>query len=127
LLDGIHPTLNHFPEEPNGMTRDYCYVKDIAMANLLTTEKDTIGIFNIGTGMGTTTLELYRQVLKTLRAKGVTVPEAFDEPKRDVARPGDIRVSTLNPIKAKIELGWEARYSIEMGLLETIDWYLNKR
>lgn len=127
IIDGVHPTLNHFPEEPQGMVRDYCYVKDIATANLMATEKDIVGIFNIGTGKGTTTLELYRQVLKALRAKGVDVPQVFDEPKRDVARPGDIRVSTLNPGKAKAELGWEARYTIEMGLSETVDWYLNKR
>jgi len=127
LLDGLHPTLNHFPGEPQGMIRDYCYVKDIAMANLLATEKDTVGIFNIGTGKGTTTLELYRLVLKTLRSKGVHIPQAFDEPKRDMARPGDIKVSTLNPGKAKVELGWEAKYPIEMGLSETVNWYLNKR
>ncbi|HON85398.1 MAG TPA: NAD-dependent epimerase/dehydratase family protein [Syntrophorhabdaceae bacterium] len=127
LLDGVLPTLNHFPGEPQGMIRDYCYVKDIAMANLLATEKDTVGIFNIGTGKGTTTLELYRLVLKTLRSKGVDIPQAFDEPKRDMARPGDIKVSTLNPGKAKIELGWEAGYTVEMGLSETVDWYLNKR
>jgi len=127
LLDGVLPTLNHFPGEPQGMIRDYCYVKDIAMANILATEKDTVGIFNIGTGKGTTTLELYRLVLKTLRSKGVGIPQAFDEPKRDMARPGDIKVSTLNPGKAKIELGWEAGYTVEMGLSETVDWYLNKR
>ncbi len=127
LLDGVLPTLNHFPGEPQGMIRDYCYVKDIAMANLLATEKDTVGIFNIGIGKGTTTLELYRLVLKTLRSKGVDIPQAFDEPKRDMARPGDIKVSTLNPGKAKIELGWEAGYTVEMGLSETVDWYLNKR
>ena len=127
LLDGVLPTLNHFPGEPQGMIRDYCYVKDIAMANILATEKDTVGIFNIGIGKGTTTLELYRLVLKTLRSKGVDIPQAFDEPKRDMARPGDIKVSTLNPGKAKIELGWEAGYTVEMGLSETVDWYLNKR
>jgi UDP-glucose 4-epimerase len=58
-----------------------------------------------------------------LRSKHVTIPSSLDEPKRDVARPGDIKVSTLNPGKAKRELAWEARYTLHDGLVETIEWY----
>lgn len=126
LLAGVHPTLNHFPDEPQGMTRDYCYVKDIARASLLAKDNEKSGIYNIGTGRGTTTLELYRQVLKTLQSKGVSVPEGFHEPKRDAARPGDIRVSTLDVSRARQELGWEAKYDIQAGLSETVDWYLKR-
>ncbi|HOV90175.1 MAG TPA: NAD-dependent epimerase/dehydratase family protein [Syntrophorhabdaceae bacterium] len=127
LLDGIHPTLNHFPAEPQGMIRDYCYVKDIARANIIATSIDKVGIYNIGTGKGTTTLELYKEIINALRIKGVAIPQVFDDPKRDKARPGDIKVSTLNPEKAASELGWQAQYSLEKGILETVDWYLKKR
>lgn len=126
LIAGIHPTLNHFPDEPQGMIRDYCFVKDIAQANIIATKNQKTGIFNIGTGKGTTTLALYREILRILREKGVIIPTVFDEPKRAMARPGDIRVSTLNVEKAKSELGWVATNDISMGLSETIDWYLNK-
>ncbi len=127
LLDGIHPTLNHFPHEPQGMTRDYCYVKDIARANIIATNMDKVGIYNIGTGKGTTTLELYMEIINALRTKGVAIPKVFDEPKRDKARPGDIKVSTLNPEKAGSELGWQAQYDLKKGISETVDWYLKKR
>lgn len=127
LIDGVHPTLNHFPQEPQGMIRDYCYVGDIARANIIATRTDRVGIYNIGTGRGTTTLELYEEIIKTLRVKGVAIPHTLDEPKRDMARPGDIKVSTLNPKKAASELGWEAQYNLKKGISETIDWYLNKR
>ena len=34
LLAGETPTLNAYPEEPNGMIRDYVFVKDVVRANL---------------------------------------------------------------------------------------------
>jgi len=126
LINGIHPTLNHFPDAPQGMIRDYCYVKDVARANIIATKNKKTGIFNIGTGKGTTTIALYKEIVKILREKGVSIPQTFDEPIRATARPGDIRVSTLNVEKAEKELGWIAIYDIRKGLSETIDWYLKK-
>ena len=127
LLSGQHPTLNHFPEEKRGMIRDYCYVKDIARASIIASGSGKVGIFNIGTGKGTHTLELYTETIKALRHKGKVIPLEFDEPKRDEARLGDIKVSTLDPSKAKRELNWEAMYDLQKGLLETVDWYMITR
>jgi UDP-glucose 4-epimerase len=88
------------------MIRDYCYVKDIARASIIATGSNKVGIFNIGTGKGTHTLDLYTETIKALRSKGKIIPSQYDEPKRDAARLGDIKVSTLNPGKAKRELSW---------------------
>jgi len=126
LLAGQHPTLNHFPEERRGMVRDYCYVKDIARASVLASRSEKVGIFNIGTGKGTYTLDLYTETIKALRRNGKIIPPEFDEPKRDVARPGDIKVSTLNPGKARRELKWGTQYDLHDGLVETIEWYMNE-
>jgi UDP-glucose 4-epimerase len=126
LLSGKHPVLNHFPEERRGMIRDYCYVKDIARASILAAATVEADMFNVGTGKATHTLELYTRTLEALREKGVKIPSTFDEPLRDSARAGDIRVSILNAAKAKEKLGWEASYDIQAGLSETIDWYLGK-
>ncbi len=124
LLDCVKPTLYHFPGEPAGMVRDYCYVKDIARASLLAASNDATGICNIGTGRGTTTLELYRAVVKALRDQGVSVAAECDEPFHGAARPGDIHVSTLNVAKAKAVLGWEPQYGLDEGVSETVRWYL---
>lgn len=124
LLAGQQPTLNHFPDEKRGMIRDYCFVKDVAWASMLATKSKKIGIFNIGTGKGTHTLDLYAETIDALRSKGNEIPHKFDKPKRDIARPGDIRVSTLDPSKAKKELKWSAKYNLRRGLLETVDWYM---
>jgi len=125
LLAGQQPTLNHFPEERKGMVRDYCYVKDVARASINASESKKVGIFNIGTGIGTYTIDLYTEVIRALRSKGKTIPNRFDKPKRDMARPGDIKVSTLDASKAKKELKWQPNYDLHEGLVETVDWYIN--
>ncbi|MDR2018105.1 MAG: NAD-dependent epimerase/dehydratase family protein [Syntrophobacterales bacterium] len=126
LLSGRHPVLNHFPEEKQGVIRDYCFVKDIARANIIAATTDKPSIFNIGTGKATHTLELYALVVDVIRKKGLVIPSTFDEPLRDSARAGDIQVSILNAAKAREEMGWESAYSVETGLAETVDWYLSR-
>src|SRR5581483_5036905 len=63
--------------------RDYVYVKDLARANLLALDYPHNDVFNIGTGVGTTTNELFATLAK---ATGHKTP-----PKRIVARLGDLQ------------------------------------
>jgi UDP-glucose 4-epimerase len=123
LLQGHHPVLYHFDGDTSGMVRDYCYVKDIARANLLAMESDKVGIFNIGTGKGTTTLVLYEKIVSIVRASGKKLPSVYDKPLLGGLRPGDIPVSTLNIEKAERELGWQPLYDMDRALSETIHWY----
>jgi UDP-glucose 4-epimerase len=127
LLQEKLPTLNRFANQPMGMIRDYCYVKDVAEANMAATAKDLLGMYNIATGVGTCTLDLYRLTLRVLREMGVKLGAEYDEPKRAEARDGDILVSTLNPDKARRELAFQARHALEEGLSETVRWYLEKQ
>lgn len=127
LLSGELPTLYHFPEKPEGMIRDYVYVKDVAFANMLVSDYGRKGIFNISTGIGTETLTLYRLILESLKRMGLKLDEDFREPNRAPARPGDLKVSILNPDKAKSILGWRPSYSLQEGIEETLKWYLNAK
>jgi UDP-glucose 4-epimerase len=124
LLAGGHCVLYHFPDDKRGMVRDYCYVKDVARANILATDQGEIGTFNIGTGIGTHTLGLYKEILNALRRKGVGIPPSSEEPLSDSARPGDIRANTLNVKRARELLRWSPEYHLERGVLETAGWYL---
>lgn len=97
-------------------TRDFIYVKDVVMANILAAEKKRANgrVFNVARGERTTILEL---ALKIIDAAGSRSPIFFEKP-----RPGDIRHSQADIGEIK-RLGFDPKYSLEEGLLKTIEWY----
>lgn len=95
--------------------RDYVYVGDVARANRLALDYPHNGVFNIGTGMGTTTNELFEALSQ---ATGYKKP-----PQKTVARLGDLKKSILDPSQAKKLLKWEPQYDLQAGLKETIKFY----
>ncbi len=114
------PTVYHYPEEPDGMTRDYCYVKDVVRANILALNRGDSEVINIGTSVETTTGELYRTILGIIREYGFAKEERFLSPGKGPARPGDLRRSALANKKAREVLGWSPGYDLYTGLKETI-------
>ena len=116
-------TLYHFPNEPSGMIRDYCFVGDVVKANLLALKQKENDIFNIGTGKGTTTLDLFHIIFKEVQKIKHDVDATLREPKRDLARPGDIAKSCLVVEKAGFGLGWRPETSLAKGIKATLEWY----
>jgi UDP-glucose 4-epimerase len=123
LLAGRGSTLNHFPEEPEGMVRDYCYVGDLVEANLLALSKGGADCFNIGTGRGTKTLELFRTIYEAAKEIMPEIPRALAEPSRQRGRPGDLKRSCLVIDKAMKVLGWAPRTSLAEGIRRTLAWW----
>ena len=115
LLEGRTPTLFAYPDEPDGMTRDYVYVGDVAEANRLALEAGSGEVVNIGTGRATSTGELLRRIEAVL---GVHLP-----PERAAARPGDLRHSCLDASRAREVLRWQPRTDLARGLTETIEYF----
>ncbi len=111
--------LYAFDEEPDGMIRDYAYVKDIVNANVIALDRGELEAFNIGTGLETTTGQLYREIALQMNTQ--------IEPVRKGARPGDIRKSCLNIEKARNEFGWGPKYTLRDGVKETIDFFMKKK
>lgn len=127
LLNGELPTIYRYEDAIGGMIRDYCYVADAARANLLAVSGGSGEVFNIGTGAGTRTLELYLTILELMREKGYAKGAGFESPPDGPARPGDIRNSCLNVNKAFGLLGWRPEFNLRAGLKETLDWFLDKK
>lgn len=97
-------------------TRDYVYVTDVVQANMLATDKDISGAFNIGTRVETDVNEIFR-----------LVNEAFGTDWKEVhgpARPGEQKTSSLSYQKAKEKLGWEPTVMVEGGIKKTVKWFL---
>jgi UDP-glucose 4-epimerase len=87
-------------------TRDYVYAGDVARATLAAVGRE--GVFNIGTGIETSVLELYDL------CRRVAGSELEAEPAE--ARVGEIQRSVLEPSRAREELGWQPEVSLEEGL-----------
>jgi UDP-glucose 4-epimerase len=119
LLRGETPTLFAYPGEERGMLRDYVYVEDVARANLEAVGKATGETINIGTGVGTATEALYRAIAK--RFPGAP------EPRREPARPGDLRRSLLDVGKAERLLGWKPKVALSEGLDRTGEFFRSRR
>lgn len=86
--------------------RDYIHVVDLARGHLLALEKDLKGvnIYNLGTGHGTSVLELINTFIKVNK---VNVPYVI-APRRD----GDLATCYANTKKAFDELGFKTMYTL---------------
>ena len=90
-------------------TRDYVYAGDVAQATLAAAGND--GVFNVGTGIETSVVDLYDLCRKVA---GVEL-----EPETAPARLGEIERSVLDASKAERELGWTPQVELEDGLRRT--------
>jgi UDP-glucose 4-epimerase len=95
-------------------TRDYVHVGDVARAMLRALDRSG-GIYNIGTGVETSVVELYAAIAAA--AGGADRPPAFA-----AARLGELQRSVLDPGLAAAELGWRPERSLADGLADTWRW-----
>lgn len=97
---------NDYPTVDGTGVRDYIHVMDLAEGHVAALDKLTSGvhIYNLGTGQGTSVLQLVKAFEE---ANGIKVPyEIVDR------RPGDIAECYADTTKAKIELEWTAKRDI---------------
>jgi UDP-glucose 4-epimerase len=111
LMDGGRPTIYGDGRQ----TRDYVFVGDVVAANLAAADRrDVGGAVNIGTGRETSVLDLVR-ILQQEGARDDFAPQ-FAE-----GRLGEIERSCLEVTRARIELGWQARMTLNGGIRATLD------
>jgi UDP-glucose 4-epimerase len=123
LMNNSSCILYHFPDEPSGMIRDYCFVKDVVKANLLALDRGESGIFNIGTGKGTNTMALFQLIFDEVNKVKTDLDEELRQPERQLARPGDISKSCLKVGKADVGLKWRPETPLVEGIRSTLEWY----
>ena len=112
---GESPTING----DGTQAFDFIYVEDVARANVLALKSDsTDQFYNVGTGVQTSIRELSDLILRLKDSKlGVAfVPYSADDTRALVKN----RIGC--PEKARRELGFEYRYSLEEGLKKLIEW-----
>jgi len=105
---------------PDGTgVRDYIHVEDlaaghIAALNKLATVDEPVSTWNLGTGNGTSVLELLHAFE---RAVGRDLPYEIVE-----RRPGDIAESYADPTMAEADLGWRATRTVDDMCVDTWRW-----
>jgi len=123
LLNKEKCTIFAYSDEPEGMKRDYIFVKDVVSANIAVLDRGSKEAFNIGTNIPTSTEDLFMKVYKNIQ-NIVKIPKSLKTPLKERERPGDIRRSCLNIEKAKKILKWQPKYSLDEGIKETTLWHV---
>lgn len=111
LFEGNLPKING-----DGMqTRDYVHVSDVVNANISVMGLDGFNIFNVGTGIETTVVDLFNG----LRDAAGSELEATHGP----AKPGEQRRSCVDASRLHSELDWPEPLPLVEGLQRTADWF----
>ncbi|MDO4880980.1 MAG: UDP-glucose 4-epimerase GalE [Capnocytophaga sp.] len=122
---GLHECLsvfgNDYPTNDGTCVRDYIHVVDLAKAHVVALErilqkknKSNYEIFNIGTGKGSSVLEVIESFE---RVSGKKLNYKFLE-----KRAGDVIAAYANTDKANTELGWKALSSLDDAMLSAWKW-----
>ena len=126
---GIRKELSVFgddyPTKDGTAVRDYIHVVDLAKAHIAALErllnngnKKDFEVFNVGTGTGSSVLEVIKAFEK--------VSNTRLNYKIVARREGDITSAYADTTLAKVELGWETEKTLEEALLAAWKWQLKQ-
>lgn len=96
-------------------TRDFVYVGDVVRANMMAMRKNVVGEYNIGTGKETSIRQLFKKM-----ARVTDYDYAAEE---QPSAPGEVMRSAIRCTKARKELGWEPKMTLDQGLKKTVLWF----
>ena len=107
-MDGLQIYGTDYPTPDGTAVRDYIHVVDLAEGHVAALEAlssgDRLQLYNLGTGRGTSVMEL---ITAFELATGVKVPHVAAD-----RRPGDVAAMYAEAGKAERELGWRATRGI---------------
>jgi UDP-glucose 4-epimerase len=108
--------------------RDFVHVSDVVRLNRMCMEQDAANgkIFNVGTGVGTSMVELARLVADMVGTSVLheqTAEGAFSTLIPDKRRnAAELQVMLLNPSYATATLGWKPLRTLRDGVSEELSW-----
>ena len=111
FINGKQPIIHW----DGNQTKDFIFVEDVALANVLALEKGTNKTFNISSGKPRTINEIYNIISDYL---GVKKDPVFGD-----KRKGDVREAYFTIAKANEQLRWKPNNSFKIDLKRTLDWY----
>ena len=123
----IKSALNKETLEIHGsgeQTRDFIYVDDLVRAIIKAANTNSIGgeVFQIATNEETTVSKVSDLIIQECEKKGI---EGVDVVKTS-ERVGDVKRNYSDITKAQNVLGWKPVVSLQSGICQTLDFYLNE-
>ena len=107
-----------YPTKDGTGVRDYIHVVDLACGHVAALEwmngRSEVGIFNLGTGTGSSVLDVIHAFEK---ACGKELPYQICP-----RRAGDIAANWCDATKAEQEMGWKAQYNIDDMCRDSWNW-----
>jgi UDP-glucose 4-epimerase len=94
--------------------RDYIDVKDVASFCSMAATRECSGIFNLGSGVGVSTLELVDRLAETLQIAPIV--------QREPARKFDVPAIVLDSTRAKRQFNWNPQTNLRTGVIEVCAW-----
>ncbi|BBF44256.1 UDP-glucose 4-epimerase [Lachnospiraceae bacterium KM106-2] len=117
-LEKVHVFGDDYETKDGTGVRDYIHVVDLAKGHIAAlkklSEKNGLEIYNLGTGVGYSVLDIIHNFEK---ACGKEIPYQIDG-----RRKGDIATCYADPSKAEKELHWKAEYSIDKMCEDAWRW-----
>jgi dTDP-glucose 4,6-dehydratase len=110
--------------------RDWLYVEDHCRALALTINQGKAGeMYNVGGNNEVKNIDLVTMLCDLMDELATALPVS---PAKQLIsfvkdRPGHDRRYAIDASKIRRELGWEPQMTVENGLRQTIQWYLNNR
>ncbi|MEM5807833.1 MAG: GDP-mannose 4,6-dehydratase [Candidatus Aenigmatarchaeota archaeon] len=95
--------------------RDFIFVEDVVEANYLAGINNVNGVFNVGTGVATSIIDL-ANIISEIVVKKI-------KPRFSRGRPHDIKISVADTSKIEMELKFKPKISLYEGLIRTIDYF----
>ncbi len=99
--------------------RDFIHAKDVARGMMIVVEKGINEPINLGSGAGVTIKEVAEAVAKNVPNGPLPIVWDTSKPKGDVKR-------LMDNTRAK-SYGFECQVSLEDGIKETIEWFINNK
>ncbi len=100
-------------------TRDYVYVEDVARANLLAAEELEGEVYNIGTGLETSVLQLLQSIEAAVKDASLELPHGGGA-EHAAERPGEVSRIALDCGYVQKRLGWKPEVELSEGIRRTL-------
>ncbi len=111
MLTGRHPVIYGSGEQE----RDFVYVGDVARANVLALTAGDGGVYNIGSGIGTSVNQIFAALQQATGYRGPRL--------HGPAKLGEVFRIYLDASRAQRELGWQPQVTLAEGIRRTVEYF----